>query len=241
MASETDEHGEEQESKILETESSFYEPEAGRQKEGEPNFDSGLIVGGFPTSIDLDPTTQVAESLQSEGVEAALVALYPSEGEVLNPDRGAVYNTSTAQIFQQLDQTVDSLTGDTAVFGYCAGGVYALESEIMNRDDITAFVGSDVPQGMENFEGVMEPETDGLVFYDEKMNGRVDSQHLEVQGTDHIWRNTPVNYGDAQVRAADLLAEEADRMEIEKLAETYDWLESSGYEPRGEKLDAAGL
>ncbi|MFB6116658.1 MAG: hypothetical protein ABEK10_04045 [Candidatus Nanosalina sp.] len=240
MVSETDEHGEEQESKILKTETSLYEPEA-LEEDREQSFDSGLVVGGFPTSIDLDPTTQVVESLRSEGVEAALVALYPSEGEVLNPDRGAVYNTSTDQIFHRLNQVINALAGDTAVFGYCAGGVYALESEIMDRNDTQAFVGSDIPHGMENFEGVIEPETDGVVFYDEKINSRVDSQHLEVHGTDHIWKNTPLNYGDAQIRAADLLAEESDPAEIDKLAETYDWLESSSYEPQGEKLDAAGL
>ena len=238
MASELeDEHGEEKESKILETETVHYEPEGS----GNMGFDSGIVVGGFPTSIELDPTTQVTESLQSEGVEAALVALYPGEAEVIDPDQGAVYNTPTEGIFQELNQTVDSLTGDTAVFGYCAGGVYALESGIMDRDDTTAFVGSDVPQGMANYEGVMRPETDGVVFYDEKMDGRLDAQHLDVHGTDHIWVDTPQDYGKAQVRAADILAGEADPAEMEKLTEKYDWLETSGYSSRGEKVDATGL
>lgn len=238
MASELeDEHDEEKESKILKTETVFHEPEGA----GSLGFDSGVVVGGFPTSIDLDPTTQVVESLQSEGVEAALVALYPSEGELVDPDRGVVYNTPKEEIFQELNQTVNSLDGDTAVFGYCAGGIYALESKIMDRNKTTAFVGSDIPHGMANYEGVMEPETDGVVFYDEKMDGRIDAQHLEVHGTDHIWVDTPQDYGEAQVRTADLLAGEADPAEIEKLADTYDWLESSGYSSRGEKIDATGL
>ena len=237
LASEQDEYGEEKQSKILETETVHYEPEGS----GNLGFDSGIVVGGFPTSIELDPTTQVAESLQSEGVEAALIALYPGEAEVIDPDRGAVYNTPTEGIFQELNQRVSSLPGYTAVFGYCAGGVYALESGLMERDDTAVFIGSDVPEGMENYEGIMEPETDGLVFYDEKMDGRVDARHLDVHGTDHIWQDTPEDYGEAQVRAADIFAGETDPGDMERLAETYEWLETSRDYKKGEKVDATGL
>lgn len=222
MSSESGQQEEKKESQILEAETLFYEP----RNIKDLHFDSGIVVGGFPTSIELDPTTQIAEFLQRQGAEAALVALNAGEGEVKNPERGAVYNTPTEDIFQELNQTVDSLEGETAVFGYCAGGIYALESEIMERPDTVAFVGSDVPQGMSNYEGVMQPETDGVIFYDEKMDGRIDAEHLEVYGTDHIWVETPDNYGEAQVRAADLIADSQNATKIENLAETYDWLES---------------
>lgn len=206
---------------VLETETIHYETE----ESGDLSFDSGLIVGGFPTSIELDPTTQIAETLQAEGAEATLIALNSGEAEAVRPERGAVYNTPRHAIFSELNQALDLLEGETAVFGYCAGGVYALESNLMERRDSVAFVGSDIPQGMANYEGTMQPETDVVIFYDEKMDGRLDAQNLDVYGTDHIWVETPQNYGEAQVRTADLLTEQKTD-EIEKLAEDYDWLES---------------
>jgi len=208
------------EPEVLDTDTIFYEPE----HEGELNFDSGIVVCGFPTSIELDPTTQIAESLSNRGAEAALVTLNSTKGEAVNPERGAVYNTPKAEITEEIDEALESLSGNTAVFGYCAGGIYALESAVMERSDTSVFVGSDVPQGMTNYQGVMSPETDGVVFYDEKMDGRLDAIHLEVYGTDHLWVETPEDYGEAQVSVADHMTDESSSG-LENLTEEYDWLE----------------
>lgn len=184
--------------KTIEPETLFYDSNTG----SDTVFDSGIVIGGFPTSVEHDPTTHIIDTLTDRGADSALVTLNLGE-EAADKEKGPVYNTPPERIFEEVRNGINALNGETAVFGYCCGGSYALESGIMERDDAVAFVGSDIPAGMQSCKGLLEPETDGVVFYDENMEGRLQAPHIEVRDTHHIWQNTPEDFGEAQVDIAE--------------------------------------
>ncbi|WP_414838276.1 hypothetical protein ACK3SF_02640 [Candidatus Nanosalina sp. VS9-1] len=201
--------------KTIEPETLFYESE----NESARSFDTGLVVGGFPTSVEHDPTTHIIEALGGRGTDSALVTLNLGD-EAIDREKGPVFNTSPEIIFDEIREAVEMLDGETAVFGYCCGGSYALESGVMDRNDVVAFVGSDIPAGMQSYEGLLEPETDGVVFYDDTMEGRLDARQVEVTDTHHIWQNTPEDFGEAQVDIAEALAYDGE-------AENFQWMEET--------------
>lgn len=204
---------------------SFFHSSRGSPALGQ--VDSALVVAGYPTSMEHDPTTQVMEELDARNVDAAMVKLESEEAEVPDSSRGAVYNTDPDEIISEVEAAYDGLDGDTMVIGYCAGGVYALEA----LDDEAAFVGMDVPSGVENwYTGTLEagaPEN-SVFFYDEEMDGRVEIpewKELEVSGTHHLWRDTPEDFGEAAVYLGDAAASENPETRVQDLASTYDWLD----------------
>jgi hypothetical protein len=188
---------------------------------------SALVVAGYPTSMEHDPTTQVLEELDARNVDTGMVKLVSETGEVPDPSRGAVYNADPDEIITEVEETYDGLGGDTMVVGYCAGGVYALEA----LDEEAAFVGLDVPSGVENwYTGELAPEApeNSVFFYDEEMDGRVETEDwrvLEVSGTHHLWQETPENLGEAAVYLGDAAASEDPETRVQDLASAYDWLD----------------
>jgi hypothetical protein len=197
---------------------------------GDPDLgqvDSALVVAGYPTSMEHDPTTQVLEELDARNVDTGMVKLVSETGEVPDSSRGAVYNADPEEIVSEVEKAYDRLGGDTMVVGYCAGGVYALEAV----DDEAAFVGLDVPSGVDNwYTGELAPEApeDSVFLYDEEMNGRLETQdwrELEVSGTHHLWRDTPEDLGEAAVYLGDAAASEDPKTRVRDLASTYDWLD----------------
>ena len=202
--------------KTIQPETLFYDSE----EDSVQSFDTGLVVGGFPTSVEHDPTTHIIEALGDRGMDSALVTLNLGD-EAKDKEKGPVFNTPPERIFDEIRDAVEVLDGETAIFGYCCGGSYALESGVMGRDDTVAFVGSDIPAGMQSCRGLLEPETDGVVFYDENMDGRLDTYQVEVTDTHHIWQNTPEDFGEAQVDIAEALAYEGEE-------DSFQWMEETG-------------
>jgi hypothetical protein len=178
--------------------------------------------------MEHDPTTQVLEELDARNVDTGMVKLVSEAGEVPDSSRDAVYNADPDEIISEVEKAYEGLDGDTMVVGYCAGGVYALEAV----DEEAAFVGLDVPSGVENwYTGELAPEApeNSVFFYDEEMNGRVETQgwrELEVSGTHHLWQETPEGLGEAAVYLGDAAASEDPETRTQDLASTYDWLDS---------------
>jgi hypothetical protein len=189
--------------------------------------DSALVVAGYPTSMEHDPTTQVLEELDSRNVDVAMVKLVSETGEVPKPGHGSVYNAVPSDISEDVLEAHGELKGDKLVLGYCAGGVYALEA----LDDQVGFVGMDVPTGIENwYKGVLAPDApDNSVFlYDEAMKGMIEApegREFEVSGTEHLWQDTPEDLGEAAVYLGDAAASGEER-QVHDFAATYDWLDS---------------
>ncbi|MFB6241362.1 MAG: hypothetical protein ABEJ36_00985 [Candidatus Nanosalina sp.] len=195
------------------------------------NFDSAMVVAGYPTSMEHDPKTQVLEELDARNVDTGMVKLVSEKAEIPDPSRDAVYNTDPDEIVSEVRETYGDLQGDTLVLGYCAGGVYALEA----LDGTEAgFVGMVVPSGVENwYKGELGTEAPGnsVFFYDEEMSGRVDAedwQELEVSGTHHLWQDMPEDLGEAAVYLGDAAASEDPKTRVADLASTYDWLDDGG-------------
>jgi hypothetical protein len=208
---------------------SFFHSSRGSPDVGQ--VDSALVVAGYPTSMEHDPTTQVLEELDAMNLDTAMVKLESEEAEVPDSSRGVVYNTDPDEIISEVEAAYSGLKGDTMVIGYCAGGVYALEA----IDGTEAgFVGMDVPSGVENwYTGEIKAEAPGnsVFFYDEEMNGRVESrdwQELEVSGTHHLWQDKPEDIGEAAVYLGDAAASEDPETRVADLASTYDWLDDNG-------------
>lgn len=203
---------------------SFFRPSLGTSDLG--YVDSALVVAGYPTSMEHDPTTQVLEELDVRNVDTGMVKLVSGEGEVPEPERGAVYNADPDDLLEEVCDAYAELGGDTLVIGYCAGGVYALEA----LDDQAAFVGMDVPSGVENwYTGELAPQAPeySVFLYDREMTGRIEAsedRELEVSGTDHLWQGTPEDLGEAAVYLGEAIAS-GEQRQIRDLTATYDWLD----------------